>query len=223
MGWPTTTVTKTLLLASSTSLGSISSASVVTLSCATLDTARRISIFSASNSITSYVITGLNAYGKQITETIFPSTTVVSVGTTTQDFIKVTSVSMSSVLASTGGLPLIGTSTVGGTPWMPVDTTRNPMNVGFTLVPTSSQSQTSFEYTNDYPFYDPIAGNWPQCAFPTKGPQPTISSLGSSVVGPSATIGSISTPFAAWRITFASSNSSGTIGGTQASVTQLGV
>ena len=225
MGWPVTAVTKSLLAASSTSIGSVSTAAggTITLSCATLDTARRISVFSSTLSPTSYVITGLNQYGKQITETIFASTTVVSVATTTQDFTKVTSVTLSSVLSSSGGL-LIGTSSVGGTPWVQVDVTRNPMWVGFTIVPASSQTQTSFEYTNDIPYYDPIAGNWPQCAFPARGPLPTISSLGSSVVGPSATSGSVSTPFAAWRLTFASSGSSATtIGGTGGSITQLGV
>src|SRR5262249_34537407 len=218
MGWPITTVVKTLLAASSTAIGSISTAGggTVTLSCATLDTARRISVFSASLSGPSYVITGLNAYGKQITETVVPSTTVVSVGTTTQDFLKVSSVVLSCAITNSSGGFLIGTSTSGGTPWVPVDTTRNPMNVGLAWLPASSLTQTNFEYTDDYPFYDPVSGTWPQCASPTQGPQPTISSLGSSVVGPSATIGSVTTPIAAWRITFDSTGSSGT-GGTQAS------
>jgi hypothetical protein len=223
MGWPTTTVTKTLLAASSTAVGSISTAAggTVTLSCATLDTARRISVFSASLSPTSYIITGLNQYGKQITETVLASTTVVSVGTTTQDFLKVTAITISSILSTSGGL-LVGTSTNGGTPWVSIDTTRNPTNIGFQLQPASSLTQTNFEITDDYPFYDPISGTWPQCASPTQGPQPTISSLGSSVVGPGVTLGSITTPFTAWRITFDSTGSSGT-GGTQASVMQLGV
>ena len=226
MGWPTTTVTKTLLAASSTSIGSISTAAggTVTLSCVTLDTARRISVFSASLSPTSYVVTGLNQYGNQFSETIVASTTVVSVATTTQDFLKVSSVTVSSAVSNSSGGLLIGTSTNGGTPWMPVDTTRNPMSVGFTLVPTSSLTQTSLELTNDYPFYDPRTNTWPNAAFPTKGPQPTISSLGSSAIGPGATLGSISTPIAAWRITLSSSGSSvASIGGTQAAVTQLGV
>jgi hypothetical protein len=223
MGWPVTTVVKTLLAASSTAIGSISTAAggTVTLSCVTLDTARRISVFSASLSGPTYTITGLNQYGKQISETIIPSTTVVSVATTTQDFLKVSSVVLSCSLTNSSGGFLIGTSTNGGTPWLPIDTTRNPTNVGFTLLPASSLTQTNFEVTDDYPFYDPISGTWPQCASPTQGPQPTISSLGSSVVGPSATIGSITTPFTAWRITFDSTGSSGT-GGTQASVMQLG-
>lgn len=224
MGWPTTTFTKTLLAASSTSIGSISTAAggTVTLSCVTLDTARRISVFSASLSGPVYTITGLNQYNQQITEVVTPSTTVVSVGTTTQDFIKVTSVALScSITNSSGGL-LIGTSTNGGTPWYPIDLTRDPTNVGFAIVPASSLTQTSFEYTNDYPYFDPVSRTWPQCASPTRGPQPTISSLGSSVIGPSVTNGYIQTPFAAWRITYSCSGSSA-LGATGVSVTQLGV
>lgn len=222
MGWPTTTVTKTLLAASSTSIGSISTAAggTVTLSCVTLDTARRISVFSASLSGPVYTITGLGQNLQQITEVVTPSTTVVSVGTTTQDFIKVTSITLSCAITNSSGGFLIGTSTNGGTPWYPIDTTRNPMNVGFAIVPNSSLTQTSFEYTNDYPTYDPVSRTWPNCAFPTRGPQPTISSLGSSVVGPSVTNGYIQTPFAAWRLTLSSCSSAFNTG---ASVTQLGV
>lgn len=224
MGWPTTNFTKTLLAASSTSIGSISTAAggTVTLSCVTLDTARRISVFSASLSGPVYTIGGLNAYNQQIYETITPSTTVVSVATTVQDFIKVTSVTLSCAITNSSGGFLIGTSTNGGTPWYPVDTVVNPMNVGFAIVPASSLTQTSFEYTNDYPYFDPVSRTWPKSAFPTRGPLPTISSLGSSVVGPSATNGYIQTPFAAWRITYSCSGSSG-LGATGVSVTQLGV
>jgi hypothetical protein len=218
MGWPTTVVTKVLAAASSTSIASISTAGggTITLSCATLDTARRISVFSASLSPTSYVITGLNQYGKQITETVIPSTTVVSVGTTTQDFLKVTAITISSVLSTSGGL-LVGTSTIGGTPWTPVDTTRNPPFVSFQLTPSSSQTQTSFEYTQSYPNYDPVAGAW---VGSSNGPQPTISSLGSSAAGPGTTQGYINFPIVAWRLTFASTVTTATTAGT---IMQVGV
>lgn len=224
MGWPTTTFSKTLLAASSTSVGSISTAAggTVTLSCALLDTARRISVFSASLSPTSYVVTGLNAYNQQISETITASTTVVSVATTVQDFIKVTSVTPSSALSNSSGGLLIGTSTNGGTPWYPIDLIKDPTNVGFAITPASSLTQTSFEYTNDYPTFDPVSRTWLNCSSPTRGPLPTISSLGSSVIGPSVTNGSIQTPFAAWRITYSCSGSSN-LGATGVSVTQLGV
>lgn len=223
MGWPTTNVTKSLLAASSTSIGSISTAAggTVTLSCALLDTARRITVTSASLSGPSYVVTGLNQTLQVISETITPSTTVGSAATTTQDFIKVTSVTLSCAITNSSGGLLIGTSSQGGTPWVPVDVTRNPMNVGFQITPTSSLTATSFEYSQDYPSYNTRTGLWDNCAFPTRGPLPTISSLGSSVIGPTTTQGNISTPIASWRITFTSCSSA--LGSVGASVTQLGV
>ncbi len=215
------TVSKFLAAASSTSVGSISTAAggTVTLSCATLDTARRISVFSASLSGPIYTITGLNETGNQITETITPSTTVVSAATTTQDFKKVTSVVLSCAITNSSGGLLIGTTTQGGTPWTPVDTTRNPINVSFAIDITSPSTVVvaSFEVTNDYPTYDQVSRLWGG-ASPTRGPQPTISSLGSSVT--LDTFGLVTVPFAAWRVTITSSSSGA--GSVSASVVQSG-
>ena len=226
MGWPVTTVTKTLLAASSTSIGSFSTAAggTVTLSCVTLDTARRIIVACSTTFGIPTTLTGLNDTGQVIRETVFPSTGVgnsSATGTTTQDFIKVTSITFSCAITTSSGGGLFGTSTQGGTPWYTVDKTRNPMNIGFNLVPASSLTQTSFEYTQDAPVFDPVSNTWTGCAFPTRGPLPTISSLGSSVIGPSATQGYIQTPIAAWRITLSSCSSA--LGATTAAVTQLGV
>lgn len=225
MGWPTTFVTKSLLAASSTSIGSFSSAGVMTLSCAVLDTPRRIVIAGTSGLGTAATITGLT-YGNQvITESVVTSSIPGGTVQTTQDFIKVTSISLSSnpaLTSSQGGI--IGTSSQGGTPWFQVDTNQNPFNLMFSLTPASSQTQTSFEWTMDDPVYNPATGLWVGCAFSSRGPQPQVSSLGSSVIGPTTTNSALNTPIIAWRITFSSSGSSGTgIGGTQAGVTQLGV
>jgi hypothetical protein len=218
MGWPTTTVSKSLLAASSTAIGSFTAAGVVTLSCATLDTARRISVAGTSVLGPTLTISGLNQYGKPISETVTTTVGPPGSGTTTQDFLKVSSVLVSCTFSSSSA-GIVGTSTVGGTPWVPIDTTRNPTYVSFQLTPGSSQTQTSFEYTQSYPNYDPNAGAW---VGSTNGPQPTISSLGSSVIGPGTTQGYINFPIVAWRVTFASSGSSG-VGNTAASVMQTGV
>lgn len=224
MGWPATNVTKSLSLASSTSIGSISTAGggTVTLSCSLLDTARRISVFSASLSGPTYVVFGRQvANGPIISETITPSTTVVSVATTVQDFIQVTAVTLSCAITNSSGGFLIGTSTNGGTTWYPIDTTRNPIAVSFQMTPTSSLTQTSFEYSQDYPNYNPRTGLWDNCASPTRGPLPTISSLGSSVIGPGTTAGSIGAPIVSWRVTLSSCSSA--LGSVAASVVQSGV
>lgn len=216
-----TYISKSLATASSTSVGSISTAAggTVTLSCATLDTARRISVFSASLSGPSYTITGLNQTLNQISEVISPSTTVVSVATTLQDFIKVTSVTLScSVTNSSGGF-LIGTSSQGGTPWQATDTTRSIFNLAFNIDITSPSTVVvaSFEYSMDYPAYDVQSRTWAG-QNPTVGPKPTISSLGSSLTLDG--IGSITTPISAWRITLSSSSSSA--GSVSAAVVQSG-
>ena len=224
MGWPTTTITKSLSLASSTSVGSISTAGggTVTLSCVTLDTARRISVFSASLSGPVYTVFGQQVVnGPIISETITPSTTVVSVATTVQDFIKVTAVTLSCAITNSSGGFLIGTSTNGGTTWYQIDTTRNPINMSFQITPTSSLTQTSFEYSQDAPNYNPRTGLWDGCASPTRGPLPTISSLGSSVIGPGTTQGFITTPIVSWRVTLSSCSSA--FGSVGASVLQSGV
>ena len=224
MGWPATNVTKSLSLASSTSIGSISTANggTVTLSCTTLDSARRITVTSASLSGPTYVVFGRQvANGPIISETIIPSTTVGSAATTVQDFIQVTAVTLSCAITNSSGGLLIGTSTQGGTQWYPVDTTRNPVNLSFQLTPTSSLTATSFEYSQDAANYNPRTGLWDNCAAPTRGPLPTISSLGSSVIGPATTAGFITTPIVSWRITFTSCSSA--LGSVGASVLQSGV
>jgi len=216
-----TYVTKSLAVASSTAVGSISTAAngTVTLSCALLDTARRITVTSASLSGPVFTIFGLNETLNPISETITPSTTVGSAATTTQDFIKVTAVTLSCAITNSSGGFLIGTNTQGGTSWRPVDTFRDPINLGFDINVTSPSTVVlaSLEYSMDYPEYNPNTRLWGG-ATPTQGPRAVISSLGSSVTAD--TIGSITIPFAAWRLTITSTSSAA--GSVIASVIQAG-
>jgi hypothetical protein len=215
-----TYITKSLLAASSTSIGSFSSAGVVTLSCVTLDTARRISVASASALGQTFTIFGLNQTGNAISESIATSSAVAGTpGVTTQDFIKVTNVTISSALSSGGG-GIIGTNTQGGTPWNPINTIPSPTAVSFNLAVTSASTvvAASFETTFDYPSYDPRSNTWGGGS-PTTGPRPTISSLGSTVTS-SGTTGILTNAFAAWRVTITSSSSSA--GSVLATVLQSG-
>lgn len=217
-----TYVTKNLTTASSTSIGSISTAAggTVTLSCAILDTARRITVTSASLSGGTLTVIGLNQAGNVISEVITPSTTVGSAATTTQDFIKVTSVLLSCSLTNSSGGLLIGTTTQGGTPWYSVDTVPNPTALSFQIGITSASTvvAASFEYTLDSPQYNNQTNTWPG-ANPTTGPRVSISSLGSTLTSTN-TIGLISFPITAWRITATSSSSSA--GSVLATVLQSG-
>jgi len=161
----------------------------------------------------------LHQYGSQISETITTSTTVVSGGVTTQDFIKVTAVSVSCAFSNSSGGGIIGTNTQGGTPWQVVDTTRNPISLEFNIDVTSPTTVAivSFEYSMDYPTYDQNTRLWGGAA-PTAGPRPTISSLGSSVT--LDTIGNINFPIAAWRLTLTSTSSAA--GSVAATILQSG-
>jgi hypothetical protein len=215
-------VSKILAAASSTSIGTFSSGLATTLSCATLDTARRILIWGTSAMGQAVTLTGLNAGLNQISETVQTSTVTATAqaGTATiQDFIKVTSVSFGSTAGVTSTAAYLGTNSQGGCPWQVVDTCINPINLEFDINITSPSTvvAVSFEYSMDYPEYDPNARAW-DGVNPTGGPRPTISSLGSTVT--LDTIGNINFPVAAWRITVTSTSSGA--GSVMTSVTQAG-
>jgi hypothetical protein len=205
---------KSLATASSTCYGVFSSAagsigpgsSLSTFnSSLVLDTARRIIVWGSTSVATPITITGLSETGQTISETIFGSTTTNVATETTQDFIQVTQVSISTAgVTSTGWY--VGTSSHGGTPWKQIDNTRSYPYVSFYLNPSSSQVLASFEYTFDdiltYPWINATSTstgvNWRSGA-----PYPVISSLGSSVS--SGTNGFLNFAPNAWRVTMTSS------------------
>lgn len=206
-----TYLTKSLATGSSTGVGTFSSAGVVTLGAGTsFTTGRRVLIWGSSALGATIKITGTSEGGTIISESVASSTAVGGTAETIQDFGSVTAITVSCGIASTAGY--IGTSSRGGTPWVVVDTTRNPINVEFSLTPSSTAIVASLEYTLDYPSYDVQLGEW-NAANSTSGPVARVSSLGSSVVA--NTIGLINSPVAAVRVTLTSSSSAaGTINAT---------
>ena len=204
-------VSKNLIAASSTGIGTISSAGVVsTLNSSSLGTGRRIAVWGSTSVATTFQITGTSEFGSVISETITGS----SIGTevaTTQDFLTVTAVTPgSTAITSTTGY--IGTNTQGGTPWQVVDTWRNPTGLGFNVTPTTTGIVASLEVTMDYPSYNRQTSLWAGNNTLT-GPRPTISTACSSVTA--ATNGNIAYPLAAWRITLTSTSSgAGTVNAT---------
>lgn len=207
-------LTKNLGTGSSTGVGTFSSGGTVTLSTVTaatnFATGRRLLIWGSSALGATVKITGLSEGGTPISESVASSTVVGGSAETTQDFASVTAITVSCAVASTAGY--IGTSSRGGTPWYVVDPTRNPMNVEFSLNPSSTSILASLEYTLDYPSYNVQQGVW-NTANSTSGPAPTISSLGSSVTA--LTAGLINFPISAVRVLLTSSSSAaGTINAT---------
>lgn len=205
-------ITKNLAAASSTGIGTFSSAGVVTLPTVTQATGRRIIVWGSSALGASVTLTGLSETGGIIAETVTSSTTPGTAVATTQDFTRVTAVTVSCGVASTTAY--LGTNTQGGTPWYVVDTYDNPVNIAFLLDITSPSTvvAASFEYTFDYPSYDPNTRSWAGLT-PAAGPRAVISSLGSSVTADAN--GVITSPITAWRVTVTSTSSAaGSVGAT---------
>lgn len=201
-------VTKVLAAASSTGIGSFSSAGVVTLNTAsgvTLDTGRRVIVWGSTAVDSPVLITGTNQFGTVISESVYGSTITGTATATTQDFLSVTSVTVSTAgVTSTTGY--IGTSTNGGTPWTVIDNTRPYPNLSFQLSPTTTGIQASLEYTFDYiqyPWINTTSTSTGTNMYRSGAPFPVISSLGSSVAA--LTQGNLTINPTAWRVTLSSS------------------
>lgn len=215
-------VSKNLTAASSNGLGSVSTAatSVVTLNTSALDTGRRIVFYStADGSAMTFAVTG---YGDQRTaafsESVRGSTASGLAATTTSDFSRLTSVSVS----SNANIPfLIGTSSVGGTQWKLTNWYgQPPMQIGAALVFSTSANGVTGQI--DLTMDDPTQ------VFPN-GAVPTVfnSTAHGSVAASTNTWGIVNldvntlTPVAAWRLTITSSSSgAGTV---SATVMQAGI
>ena len=214
-------VTKVLAAASSTGLGSFSSAGVVTLNTSNMDTARRVIVWGSTSVETVITITGTNQFGSVISESVIGSTITGTAVATTQDFLSVTSVTMSTAgVTSTTGY--IGTSTNGGTPWVSIDNTRRYPNLSFQLSPGSTSITGSLEYTFDnvqYPWTNTTSTSTGTNTYRSGAPYPVISSLGSSVT--SLTQGNLTLNPTAWRLTV-SSTVTGSAGTFTATVIQSG-
>jgi hypothetical protein len=137
-----TYLSKSLSVASSTGIGTISSAApaVIVLNSSQLDTQRRIAVFSSSLTLASAVFTirGTREGGGVITETLTGLTSVGGtnpVVTTQQDYLSVTSISASSQIER---VAIFGTSSQGGTPWHLVSVANNPIVVSAAITLSSS-------------------------------------------------------------------------------------
>ncbi len=228
-------ISKSLAAASSTGIGTLSSASpgVATLNSSSLDTQRRIIIWSTGATLASanFTVTGTReggggGTGTTVTETITgpASNTVV---TTTQDFLSVTTVSASSAIANQA---TIGTNTVGGTPWQSVNLDLTPIQLGGAITFSSSAVGMSaqIDLTMDNPFSfgtfapggTPAPLNNPPIVFVS-----TLFSTGTSSnhAGAINAIGqALITPIVAWRMTLTSSSTNAGISA-NVSVIQAGI
>jgi hypothetical protein len=212
-------LSKNLVAASSTGIGTISSASpaVTTLNTSQLDTQRRISIFSASASLASFsfTITGTRQGPGIVTETITGPTSNVAV-TTTQDFLSVTSILASCAPIATPAI--FGTNTVGGTPWQSVNLHVTPIQIGCGMHFTSTANSMigQIDITMDNPFLPAPSQSVGGVPYPLNSPPVVFVSTAFSsangadnwdainIVGGG---GGTMVPIVAWRLTLTSSSS----------------
>lgn len=216
-----TYVSKSLAAASSNGLGSISTAatSVVTLNTSNLDTARRIVFYSTAGSSTvTYTVKGIIEGGGTQTETVIGSSTAGTAATTLWDYQSVTSVSVSSNMNIAA---IIGTSSVGGTPWRLTDWDKDPIQLSAAITfSTSNNGMTGqIDITIDDPtsIYDNPFRTVP---IPFNSTSPVGTAASTNSIGIVNVDGSAIYPVAAWRLTITSSSSSA--GTVYANVMQAG-
>ena len=214
-------VSKSLVTASSTGLGSVSSATppVVTLNTSQLDTARRISLSATAAFNATFVLTGTREGGGKMVETVIGASVAGAVSSL-QDFLTLSSVSVSSAL----GIPIsIGTNTTGGTVWKVTDWTKNPMmlSMAVTFSSTANSMTASADFTLDDPtgtYSDPDnPGNLAPDVFTSTS---IVSVTGPTLLPVAADAFGTGYPVAAWRLTITSSSS--TAGTVYATVMQAG-
>ena len=110
---------------------------------ATLDTQRRVILtFAADETGHTFVVYGTRQGGASIQETVAGAG--IGIYATNQNFLTVTCVSISA--AATGAIK-VGTNGVGSMDWQSVDLMRQPINLGFQVVPTGTVNYT-IEATN---------------------------------------------------------------------------
>lgn len=221
-------IQKSLIAASSTGIGTLSSASpgVATLNTSQLDTQRRIAIWSTGATLASasFTVAGTREGGGTLKETITGPTSNAAV-TTTQDFLSVTSVSASSVIANQA---MIGTNTQGGSPWKPANLQIAQQEIGcaLTFSSTANSMAASMEFTMDDPTIvssNTVPGG--QVAPFNVVPVSVISTAFSSATGNTwgrlNAVGAATMPIGWWRMTLTSSSS--TAGNVNAAVIQAGI
>lgn len=207
-------LSKNLVAASSTGIGIISSAGVVTLNTSKFDTQRRVTIWSTGATLASatFTVVGTREGAGIVTETITGVTSNAAVATT-QDYLSVTAVSVSSVITNQATL---GTNTQGGTPWQSVNLHITPVQIGGAIVFTSTANGVigQIDLTMDNPFLAPPAQVPGGLPYPINAPPAVFTSTAFSSATNSNDIDGVNVigtgllvPITAWRLTITSSSS----------------
>jgi hypothetical protein len=153
----------------------------------------------ASNRVIT--ITGTNQIGLPISETLTIPSGGASTKATTQSFASVTAVT---VFAAWSVAMSVGTNTFASSPWFVIDNARNPINIAFGFVSTSSGGY-QLEETYDDPEITTGAVNYANqfaSIEPASNVPPLVwadSNFGSAKTANFQMV--LTTPFFAWRLT----------------------
>ena len=198
-------LSKSLATPSSTGLGLISSAvpAVATLKTSAFDTQRRIAFWSTNGSTdlsANFTFTGTRQGGGTVVETITGSSAGTA-GRTTQDFLTLSSVSISSAMNCSITL---GTDTVGSTPWQLVNLSAEIVpSIGIGLTYSATRLSTVIGWI-EYGYEDPT-GTQLNANTSFAVPYPFVSTAFSTATGGTATAGALTGPIACWRFVINSS------------------
>lgn len=181
---------------------------VVTITSTVIDVQRRLTFATTTGadfSGLSVTIKGTQDGGNTITETISGSTATNTPATATlQDFLTVTSISVSSV----PNQPLyFQTNSNGGTSWVPVNTCVTPTNIGFNL--TYSSTTTPLTGWIEYSYDNPPGQGTQNTLSSFSHPYPIVSTALSTAAN-TATAGVCQLPIACWRMTITSTSTAAT-------------
>ena len=182
----------TTIIAASQSPGTGTITLVNVTSGVTLDTQRRVAIYSGGNDTAiNFTIIGTNQSGAQIQDTIAGGNTTAAPAVSNLDFFTVTNIQHTGSVAST---LTAGTGNTGSSLWQIVNWNPTPINIGWVIEARSGTANFTLEYTLDDPNILPGTGglNAAGLAYP----------LAIAISSSTATLATnFTSPIVAWRLT----------------------
>ncbi len=185
----------TAIIAASQSPGSSAITLTNVTSGITLDTQRRVVLYSGGNDTAiNFTITGTNQSGATIQDTIAGGNTTATPAVSNLDFLKVTNIVHTGTVTST---LTVGTGNTGSSMWQIVNWNADPQSMGVFVELRSGAANYTVQYTFDDPNILPGTGGLNQAglAYPVALDLPAMLNQTTSLDA------AFATPFVAFRLT----------------------
>ena len=164
----------------------------------TLDTQRRVAVYSGGNDTAiTFTIFGTNQSGAKIQETITGGNTTSTPAVSNLDFYTVTNIVHTGTVTSTLS---VGTGNTGSSMWQIVNWNPNPTNIGWVIEARSGTAAFNLEYTLDDPNILPGTGGLNAAGLVYSLPI-TITSATLVATGTATLATNFTSPIVAWRLT----------------------